>query len=175
MNTQAAISELTQLTTRPQAIDKVRYSHTDMIDFIIAHPGVSQNEIAARYGYSAGWVSRIISSDAFQSSMTLRREEIVDPDLKATLEERFKSLVHASYTRLMQKLEQPQVKDETILRALELGGKFLKLDNTPQVKEPEGARLERLAARLIDLQARVQSGTLITLEPANVEVSSEAR
>ncbi|MEG7795892.1 hypothetical protein, partial [Listeria monocytogenes] len=71
---------------------KIRYSHTDMIDFIIANPGITQNDIAARYGYSVGWVSNVMASDAWQSAMAARRSEICDPVLVATVEERFKGI-----------------------------------------------------------------------------------
>jgi hypothetical protein len=64
-------------------LDKVRYTHQDMIDFIIQNPWVSQNELAMRYGYSPGWVSNIMASDAWQSALASRREEVIDPDLKA--------------------------------------------------------------------------------------------
>ena len=49
-------------------VTKIGYSHQDMIDFIIANPGVTQNALAARYGYSVGWVSNVMASDAWQSA-----------------------------------------------------------------------------------------------------------
>lgn len=164
---------VTQMTdARAPAIDKVRYSHTDMIDFIIANPHVSQNAIAMRYGYTPAWVSRVITSDVFQSQMALRREEIIDPDLRATCQERFQALVHLSLQRLMGMLEQPTVKPEVALRALELGAKSLGMGAAlPTQQEPEGARLERLAHRLIDLQSNVRQRTV---EIPHVEVIPQA-
>ena len=50
-------------------LDKIRYTHTDMIDHIIANPWVSQNDLAARYGYTPAWVSNIMASDAWQAAM----------------------------------------------------------------------------------------------------------
>ena len=122
---------LDELTGAPQParaatmgrLDKVRYSHVDMIDFIIANPWVSQSELAMRYGYSPGWVSNIMASDAWQSAMAARRDEVVDPDLKATLEERFRGMTILSLQKLQQKLEAPQVSDQVVLRAVELGAK----------------------------------------------------
>lgn len=118
----------TLATRRPHAptmgaLDKVRYTHTDMIDFIIANPWVSQNELAARYGYSPGWVSNIMASDAWQAAMASRRDEVVNPELKATLDERFRGITLLSLQKLQQKLEAPQVSDQVVLRAVELGAK----------------------------------------------------
>ena len=104
-------------------LDRIRYTHADMIDFIIANPWVSQGDLAARYGYTQGWVSNIMASDAWQSAMAARREEVVDPNLKATLEERFRGMTILSLQRLQQKLEAPQVSDQVLLRAVELGAK----------------------------------------------------
>ncbi len=105
------------------ALDKVRYTHVDMIDYILANPWVSQNDLAKRYGYSVGWVSNIMASDAWQSAMAARRDEVVDPTLKATLDERFRGMTILSLQRLQQKLEAPQVSDQVVLRAVELGAR----------------------------------------------------
>lgn len=139
-------------------LQKVRYTHQDMIDFIIQNPWASQGELAARYGYSQSWVSNILASDAFQSAMAARREEILDPVMKATIEERFRALVHQSLTRLMEKLEKPQVSDTVVLRAAELGAKALGLGGhaPPAVQAPAPDRLNRLAERLVYLQANVR-------------------
>ena len=141
-------------------LDKVRYTHTDMIDFIIANPTISQGALAARYGYSQGWISNVMASDAWQAAMAARRDEIVDPALKATMEERFRGLTILSLQRLQQKLEAPQVSDQVVLRAVELGAKALGIGGNQPAREPapEADRLERLAARLIDLQANVRHG-----------------
>ena len=120
---------------------KVRYTHADMIDFIIANPSVSQNSLAARYGYTAGWISNVMASDAWQSAMAARRDEIVDPALKATLEERFRGVTIQSLKRLMEKLEAPQVSDQVVLRAVELGAKAMGVGgNAPPAAPPARSR-----------------------------------
>lgn len=137
-------------------VAKIRYSHTDMIDFIIANPGITQNDIAARYGYSVGWVSTVMASDAWQSAMAARRSEICDPVLVATVEERFKGITLLSLERLKQKLEAPQVSDNVVLRAVELGAKALAVGGNAAPVIPQGDHLAQLANRLIDLQSRVR-------------------
>ena len=141
-----------------QAIDKIRYSHADMIDFIISSPGISQNALAARYGYSVGWVSQVMASDAWQSAMAARRSEICDPVLVASVEERCRGITLLSVERLKQKLEAPQVSDNVVLRAVELGAKAMGVGGNAAPAAPAGQdHLAQLANRLIELQSKVRS------------------
>lgn len=139
------------------ALAKVRYSHQDMIDFILANPGCTQNALAARYGYSVGWVSNIMASDAWQSAFAGRRAEVCDPVLVATIEERFRGVTILSLQRLQQKLEAPQVSDQVVLRAVELGAKAMGVGGNAPPSPPAQDHLARLANRLIDLQAGVKA------------------
>jgi hypothetical protein len=141
-----------------QAVAKMRYSHTDMIDFILANPGVSQNALASRYGYSVGWVSQVMSSDAWQSAMAARRDEVVDPVLVATVDERFRALTNRSLDRLMEKLDQPQVSDQVVLRAVELGAKAMGVGGNAPPPAPPQDHLAALAQRLIALQSNIRQG-----------------
>jgi hypothetical protein len=145
---------------------KVRYSHLDMIDFILANPGCTQNALAARYGYTPGWISNVMASDAWQAAMAARRTEMVDPTLAATIDERFRALTDRSLTRLMEKLDAPQVSDNVVLRAVELGAKALAVGGNAAPKSPEADHLARLAERLIDLQSNIRKG--VTYENGQV-------
>ncbi len=149
-------------TARPQAIDKIRYSHEDMIDFIIANPGTSQGSIAKRYGYTQSWVSLVMSSDAWKSAMAKRRGELVDPTLALTINERFGAMTELSLRRLTEKLEAPQVADQTVLRAVELGARALGVGgNAAPAQPPVGPdHLSQLAQRLVALQANVRKGVI---------------
>lgn len=144
-------------------VAKINYSHADMIDFIIANPGITQNHLAARYGYSIGWVSNVMASDAWQSAMAARRSEICDPVLVASVEERFKGITLLSLERLKQKLEAPQVSDQVVLKAVELGAKAIGVGGNAPAVAPAGDHLAQLANRLIELQSKVRVAT-------NVEV-----
>lgn len=107
------------------AIAKISYSHEAMIDLIIAQPGISQNALAAHFGYTPSWISQIISSDTFQSALAKRREQLVDPLIAAEVELQFKSLVSRSLDILHQKLNKPaaEIPDNLALRALEIGSR----------------------------------------------------
>lgn len=86
-------------------LKKVRYTHDAMIDQIIANPGVSEIELGELFGYSKVWVSRLMCSDAFQARLALRKEEIVDPKLTASVEERLRGAAMKSLEIIQQNLE----------------------------------------------------------------------
>lgn len=139
-------------------IAKIRYSHQDMIDFILANPGTTQRALAMRYGYTEGWICNVMASDAWQAAFAARRTELVDPALLLTIEERMRGITVRSAERLMEKLDAPQVSDQTVLRAFELGAKAMGVGGHAGPKEPAADHLARLAERLIDLQANVRKG-----------------
>lgn len=86
-------------------IKKPSYTHEALADLILAHPAITQNELAAHFGYTPGWISQIISSDSFQAYLHTRKEQIVDPMLRGAIEESFRGLVLQSMQRLREKLE----------------------------------------------------------------------
>lgn len=169
---EAAAQMLEEIQTTPPPghaptmgnLAKVRYSHVDMIDYLIANPGCTQNHLAARYGYTPGWISNVMASDAWQVAMASRRAELVDPTLALAIDERFRALTDRSLTRLMEKLDQPTVSDNVVLRAVELGAKALAVGGNAAPKSPEADHLARLAERLIDLQSNIRKG--VTYENA---------
>lgn len=110
---------------KAQAIAKVSYSHDAMIDMIVGNPWINQGELARNFGYTEGWVSQVIASDAFQARLEQRKNELINPAIRATIEERFKGLVARSIEILMRKLDAPtgQISDELALKALEVASK----------------------------------------------------
>lgn len=113
------------LPEKSNAIQKLHYTHDAMIDLIIAQPGISQNNLALHFGYTASWVSRIIASDAFQARLAERTKEMVDPALRATIEDQFKGIVARSLDIISQKLNKPadQIPDQLALRTLEISAR----------------------------------------------------
>lgn len=106
------------------AIARVKYSHDAMIDVIIANPAVHQNQIAAHFGYTPAWVSRIVNSDAFQARLADRKGELIDPTIMLTLEEKIRGLADMSLGIVMDKLAATRNPD-TALKALELSTRAL--------------------------------------------------
>lgn len=144
-------------------LQRVKYSHDAMIDLILTRPGITQTEIAATYGYTPAWVSNIIASDAFQAKLADRREQFIDPVIKASIEERLKGLVVRSIAVLNEKLDQPQVSDKVALRALELGAKGLGIGgHAPQ--KPTTVNLYNLKERLLAIRGEVYPGEAVRVE-----------
>ncbi len=149
-----------------RGIAKVGYSHAAMIDAIIANPTISQNDLAMIFGYTAGWVSQVISSDAFQAALLERAANVVDPTLRATVQERFKALVTRSMAILMEKLDRPasSIPDNLAIRSLELGSRALgygakEVPQAPQVSMH--VHLENLGEGLTTLlrKKKAEAGT----------------
>ncbi len=151
-------------------VAKLNYSHTDMIDFIIANPGVSQGALAARYGYSPAWISNVMASDAWKMQLAARREELIDPVLCMTLQEKFGALAEKSIEVLMTKLSAPVVSDNVALKAADLGARGAGVGNAaPQATQQD--HLAALANRLIDLQSNIRKG--VTIHGTSQEISDQ--
>lgn len=107
-------------------LQSLRYSHEAMIDVIIAQPGIKQNELAEIFERGVPWISRIIGSDAFQAALAKRREEITDPFLIATVEERMGGLAMQSLDIITERLEKTRDTDkglELAVKGLEISAK----------------------------------------------------
>jgi hypothetical protein len=106
-------------------IQKVNYSHDAMIDMILAQPGISQNLLAAKFGYTPSWICQVLQSDAFQAKFAERRKEVVDPILMDSVEKGFEAMVRRSQEILMEKLNAPthQIPDQLVLQALQVSSR----------------------------------------------------
>ena len=90
-----------------QPVQKLHYTHEAMIDLIIAEPGIYNEEIAERFGYTASWISTVVVSDIFQAKLAARREELVDPELRLSIKTQFSGLLQRSMEILRRKLDVP--------------------------------------------------------------------
>ena len=163
-NAAAMLEELSGKPERPAptmgAVVKVSYTHLDMIDYLLANPGHGLKELSARYGYTMSWLCNIQASDAWKCAYAKRREELIDPVLLATLNERFEGMTLLSLERLTEKLSQPQVSDNVVLKAVELGAKALGVGGNAAPPAPPTDHLAQLANRLIDLQSKIRERTI---------------
>ena len=143
-----------------RGIAEVKYTHDGMIDLIIADPSISQNALARHFGYTASWVSQIISSDSFQSRLAERTKDLVDPLIVKSVQQRFQALVLRSMEILQEKLNRPsdEIPDQLALRALELStraaGYGAKDSGVPPTSVNVNVHLESLGNNLVQLLKR---------------------
>lgn len=131
----------------------INYTHKDIIDFVLSNPGITQNAVAAHFGYSASYLSQLMVSDAFQSEMAKRREALVDPVIAANVKLNFEAMILRSQEILLEKLSLPthQIPDQLALRALELSSRaagYGAKDQGPTVNVNVENHLEVLGANL---------------------------
>ena len=139
---------------------KLRYSHKAMADTLIQNPWMTQAELAQMFGRTQAWISVIVTSDAFQAYYASRQEELLDPELRISLRERFVAVTTQSLKVLQEKLSKPaaEVSENLALRAMEIGAKSLGMGVAPPPAAPvDGAKhLNELAERLLRLGGRAQ-------------------
>lgn len=133
------------------AIQRVKYSHDAMIDLLMAEPGITQNKIGLYFGYTAGWVSRVMNSDAFQARLATRKADIVDPLIVANFEDRVKGLAVTSLNIIQKKLDLTENSDLAV-KAFEMSTKALGMGARP-------ANVQQTNNFVVALPSKVHSET----------------
>jgi hypothetical protein len=140
-----------------RGIGKVHYTHDAMINLMIANPGISQNALARHFGYTPSWISQVINSDAFKAKLLERTGELVDPAIRASVEEQLQSLMSRSLDILRQKMNEPdalKIPDNLVIRSLELSSRALGYgarEQTVAVQVNVDNHLNDLGGRLVKL------------------------
>lgn len=145
-------------------VQKISYTHAAMIDMIISNPCISQNQLAAHFGYTAGWISQVLSSDAFQVQLAERNKTLVDPVIQASVEARFKGLVMRSLAILEEKLNLPvhQIPDQLVLKTAEIASRAAGYGarSEPAPATNVHLHLEDLGQNLVKLLSRKKTEAL---------------
>lgn len=90
--------------SNPSPVKRLNDVHVQMMDFIMANPGCTYEQISAACGgYSIGWISQIVNSDAFKAMLAERQIEVFG-ELKLTIKDRVLGLAHASLKRLEERV-----------------------------------------------------------------------
>jgi hypothetical protein len=86
---------------------KIRYSHDGIIDEILLNPQITQRELAKMVGFTEGWLSICINSDAFKERLAERKGELVDPVIRASVQERLDAVARRALDRIIDVLDDP--------------------------------------------------------------------
>jgi hypothetical protein len=116
------------------APDKVRPWHELVADMIICDPNRTQRSIAQELNRSEHWLSIVINCDAFQEYLATRKEEIVDPALRATVEERFRAVANLAAEKFLERLTLNAVSNKDLLDAMKVSSTGLGMG--PSSKAP---------------------------------------
>lgn len=143
---------------------KSSFSYEQLADTLILNPRISGKELSKLFGYTETWISIVMNSDAFRVVMQRRKGDLVDPILRASIEDHYKALAARSCHVLMEKLSAPVqvISDDLALRAAALGAQMFKA--APPVQQAPESSIDKLADRLIALQQGMRGTTLRTAE-----------
>jgi len=97
---------------------RLSYTHEAMIDLILAEPTVTHAELAEVFGYSPGWIGRVVASDSFKARLAERKEKLIDPQLSATLNDRLRTVAVRSIDVLNERLSKEDASAKFALEAL---------------------------------------------------------
>ena len=158
----------------PQALN---YSHEALVDLLMVNPAATNAELGAKFGRTAQWVMLVKSSGLFREAYALRLNEVADPLVKASIEERLEMLTARSLDVVMEKLARPaaDIPDNLAIAAAQLGAKASGLGGfsskpppAPSVAQPD--RIARLADRLLNLgKVEAQEVSFIEMSPGSAE------
>lgn len=129
------------MTMESQQITRITWSKEIMIDYMLTHPGVTQDEIAAVFDRTPTWISIVINSDSFKAALEERRREFADPVIMATIKDKLQAAASKSIEMIVERLHGPiPPKDDFLLETAKLATAALGYgaksggDNGPQVQ-----------------------------------------
>lgn len=93
---------------RSSGLKRITYTHEAMIDLILQEPTVTPAELATLFGYSPGWISRILASDSFQARLAQRKSHLIDPLVAQSLNERLRGVAVQAVEIISEKLDSEQ-------------------------------------------------------------------
>lgn len=105
-------------------LQKVRFTHDAVIDEILLNPAITQRELAKMFGFTEGWMSIIVNSDAFKERLADRKGELVDPAIRAGINDRLDAVARRSLDKILERLDSPMagsIKNGDLVAMAKLG------------------------------------------------------
>ena len=99
-------------------LKKLTYTHEAMVDLILQEPTVSYKELAEIFGFSEGWIARVVSSDAFAARLAERKAALIDPIIAKSLNERLRGVTVKAIDLIAEKLSSEEAGAAYALDAL---------------------------------------------------------
>ena len=99
-------------------LKKLTYTHEAMVDLILQEPTVTYKELAEIFGFSEGWIQRVVSSDAFKARIAERKAALIDPIIAKSLNERLRGVTVRAIDIISDKLSSDEAGATYALDAL---------------------------------------------------------
>jgi hypothetical protein len=101
--------------------------HEEIINLMLARPGIRQAEIAAVLERTPSWICTVMASDTFRARYEERMAEDLDPVLRATIEERLRVVAEQSLERIIDRLTNPALSpsDDFLIKTAKLASDAL--------------------------------------------------
>jgi hypothetical protein len=154
-------------------LGRLHYTPQAMVDLMALRPDYTHAMLCAHFGRPVSWLPTVLASDAFQKALDLRRDEISDPSLTASLHERYKALAIRTSNVMMAKLESPEATDFMVLKAGEIAFKALGMGQK-HVEAPVPAAAvaapvqESLAERLMKMMDERESRRTVNIDAEDI-------
>lgn len=84
--------------------------HEAFANYMLINPGCTLREMGAVFGYSQGWISRVINTDMFRAYMAQRQVE-VNSFVAADLPSKLSAAAHIATERMIEVLEKTEDPD----------------------------------------------------------------
>lgn len=91
-----------------KGVQRLTYTHEAMIDLILQEPTVNIAELSELFGFSTGWISRVIGSDSFKARLAERKAVLIDPHIAQQLNDRFSGVAIQAVEIIQKKLDTEQ-------------------------------------------------------------------
>lgn len=105
-------------TDASNTLKKLTYTHEAMIDLILQEPTVKYSELAEIFGFSEGWIARVVNSDAFAARLAERKAALIDPQISRSLNDRLRGVTVKAIDLISEKLSSEEAGASYALEAL---------------------------------------------------------
>jgi len=163
---------------------KVSITHNEIMDYLMMNPTTSLGDVAAHFGYTRGWLSQIIHSDAFQTLLK-EKKQFAFHHTVLSVREKMENVAHKALDALDRSLDDE--KDASTLAdvASDMLDRLGFGSKTPPASPAASVHVTVLAGELRQAQALIHQrpqaaigvglGNGVTLLPSSTPDVGEAR
>lgn len=158
------------------AVGRACYTPHAMVELMLQRPDYTHAMLCAHFERPSSWLAIVLASEAFQQALDPYRNQITDPSLTASLQERYKALAIRTSNVMMQKLDDEKVTDFMVLKSGEIAMKALGMGTKTEAPPPPAAApaaTDSLAERLMAALDRRDSARTVDAAIDADEVSPD--